>query len=403
MRVPVVMIVVILVYSLIVDLYIWNDIRKYSRSRLWSRLYAGFSVACWIFLVVSLLMPRRNSSSDTLTVMWMLYTYLTLYVPKLLYVLSSLIGRLFSLRRRRRNRGVVVGTVLALLVFAAMWWGVLGGRWRIDVNEVDVYSARLPQAFDGYRIAQISDLHVGTWGEDTRFIAQFVDSVNALRPDVVFFTGDIVNCSSDELVPFVKELSRLKAPDGVWSILGNHDYGDYLDWPTPKHKEANLQRLKDMQRDMGWRLLNNEHTFLSRGSDSIALIGVENWGEPPFHQYGRIKDAYSAPAGDINDSRYKILLTHNPEHWNQEISRISNIDLSLSGHTHAMQMMVGAGGWKWSPAAWRYEQWGGLYSRQASDGHPLQLYVNIGAGEVGMPFRIGADPEITLITLRKAR
>ena len=142
MRVPVVMIVVILVYSLIVDLYIWNDIRKYSRSRLWSRLYAGFSVACWIFLVVSLLMPRRNSSSDTLTVMWMLYTYLTLYVPKLLYVLSSLIGRLFSLRRRRRNRGVVVGTVLALLVFAAMWWGALGGRWRIDVNEVDVYSAR---------------------------------------------------------------------------------------------------------------------------------------------------------------------------------------------------------------------------------------------------------------------
>lgn len=405
MRVPVVMIFVLAVYSILVDAYIWNDIRKYSRGRLWSRFYATLSVLCWLFLVVVLLLPRRDNSESTLTVMWCLYSYITVYVPKFFYVLCSAAGMLFSGRKRRHarlNMGVWVGIPVALLVFAFMWWGALRTRRDIEVVEVDVESVALPKGFNGFTIVQLSDMHVGTWGNDTTFISNLVDSVNARRPDMIVFTGDIVNCSTSELLPFVDVLSRLKAPVGVYSILGNHDYGDYLDWPSDEEKMENLELMNVLQKKMGWRLLNNDSEIVRFRGDSIAVIGVENWGEPPFHQYGRLSDSYGV-AGDtlhhLNDGVYKVLLSHNPEHWNREVTEVSNIDLTLSGHTHAMQIMISLGDWKWSPSVWRYEQWGGLYERLTPSGKTLKLYVNIGSGEVGMPFRIGATPEITMLRL----
>lgn len=405
MRVPVVMIFVLAVYSILVDAYIWNDIRKYSRGRLWSRFYATLSVLCWLFLVVVLLLPRRDNSESTLTVMWCLYSYITVYVPKFFYVLCSAAGMLFSGRKRRHarlNMGVWVGIPVALLVFAFMWWGALRTRRDIEVVEVDVESVALPKGFNGFTIVQLSDMHVGTWGNDTTFISNLVDSVNARRPDMIVFTGDIVNCSTSELLPFMDVLSRLKAPVGVYSILGNHDYGDYLDWPSDEEKMENLELMNVLQKKMGWRLLNNDSEIVRFRGDSIAVIGVENWGEPPFHQYGRLSDSYGV-AGDtlhhLNDGVYKVLLSHNPEHWNREVTEVSNIDLTLSGHTHAMQIMISLGDWKWSPSVWRYEQWGGLYERLTPSGKTLKLYVNIGSGEVGMPFRIGATPEITMLRL----
>lgn len=405
MRVPVVMIFVLAVYSILVDAYIWNDIRKYSRGRLWSRFYATLSVLCWLFLVVVLLLPRRDNSESTLTVMWCLYSYITVYVPKFFYVLCSAAGMLFFGRKRRHarlNMGVWVGIPVALLVFAFMWWGALRTRRDIEVVEVDVESVALPKGFNGFTIVQLSDMHVGTWGNDTTFISNLVDSVNARRPDMIVFTGDIVNCSTSELLPFVDVLSRLKAPVGVYSILGNHDYGDYLDWPSDEEKMENLELMNVLQKKMGWRLLNNDSEIVRFRGDSIAVIGVENWGEPPFHQYGRLSDSYGV-AGDtlhhLNDGVYKVLLSHNPEHWNREVTEVSNIDLTLSGHTHAMQIMISLGDWKWSPSVWRYEQWGGLYERLTPSGKTLKLYVNIGSGEVGMPFRIGATPEITMLRL----
>lgn len=405
MRVPVVMIFVLAVYSILVDAYIWNDIRRYSRGRLWSRFYATLSVLCWLFLVVVLLLPRRDNSESTLTVMWCLYSYITVYVPKFFYVLCSAAGMLFSGRKRRHarlNMGVWVGIPVALLVFAFMWWGALRTRRDIEVVEVDVESVALPKGFNGFTIVQLSDMHVGTWGNDTTFISNLVDSVNARRPDMIVFTGDIVNCSTSELLPFVDVLSRLKAPVGVYSILGNHDYGDYLDWPSDEEKMENLELMNVLQKKMGWRLLNNDSEIVRFRGDSIAVIGVENWGEPPFHQYGRLSDSYGV-AGDtlhhLNDGVYKVLLSHNPEHWNREVTEVSNIDLTLSGHTHAMQIMISLGDWKWSPSVWRYEQWGGLYERLTPSGKTLKLYVNIGSGEVGMPFRIGATPEITMLRL----
>lgn len=286
-----------------------------------------------------------------------------------------------------------VAVAAGLSLFAAIWYGALVNRFHTDVKRVEVAVKGLPDSFDGYTIAQISDLHTGTYGNDTSFVAKLTERTNALGADVVVFTGDIVNRRSDELKPHMAPLSRMNAPHGIFAILGNHDYGDYYDWPSPEAKAANMEELYREYKQMGWRLLRNETVFLHRGSDSIALIGVENIGDPPFPIYGSLEKAY--PAG--SDGLTKILLSHNPAHWHNDLAQgrtPNDIDLTLAGHTHAMQIeLLGL-----SPAVFRYPEWGGLYN----DGRDRWLYVNIGAGTVGLPMRIGATPEITLITLKKA-
>ena len=398
------MAIALCIAALCTDLSILADIRNnFPRRKSASLGYAIFAVAGWIFVAICLLLPRRDNESSISFQMWGLYAFLSLLLPKIVFTLFSLAGALPRLWKSRGLKlGKWVGLPLAMVIFTAMWWGAFIGRRQIEVVNVDIVSPRLPDAFEGYRIAQISDLHVGTWDDDTSFINAFVDSVNACRPDVIFFTGDIVNRQTGELAPFMKSLSRLHAPDGVYSILGNHDYGDYIDWPSAAEKRDNLQLLKYWQRQLGWKLLNNTRTQIISGNDTIQIIGVENWGEPPFHQYGHLIDAYPLSPDslyNLNDNRFKILLTHNPEHWRREVTGISNIDLSLSGHTHAMQTIIGSGKLRWSPASMRYELWGGLYKKRNPHGDEMQLYVNIGAGEVGMPFRIGATPEITILTL----
>ncbi|MDE6770678.1 MAG: metallophosphoesterase [Muribaculaceae bacterium] len=406
MRIPVVMMIIMLLGSVLVDLYITSDIRKSANKPFWWKVYLVSAVLCWLFMAVVLCLPRRSESSDILPVMWMLYSIITVYAAKLVYVIFSLIGKVIRSLTKRKSRNHPmqwVGTGVAVLVFGAMWWGVGETRHEIVVTHEDITSPKVPLPFNGYKIAQISDIHVGTWGKDTAFISALVDSVNSLHPDLIVFTGDIVNRRTDELVPFIPVLSRLHAPDGVLSILGNHDYGDYVDWKDPQDRIKNNQKLADYQKDMGWDLLNNRKIFVTRGNDSIMVVGVENVGDPPFPTYGDLDLALSPSPDSLynqNDHHYKILLTHNPEHWNEYVSHHTNIDLSLAGHTHAMQMMFKLGDWVWSPAKYRYEQWGGMYDRLNENGHLTKLYVNIGAGEVGMPSRLfAAYPEITLLTL----
>lgn len=407
MRIPLIMALVVGLFSVIIDLYIYFNIRSaYPGKPVWRRIYAVFSVLCWALILTVICLPYRNSGSNLSGIMWALYTYITNYAAKSVYVVCSLIGLLpLIFRRKRWSTGKWAGLPLALITFFALWWGALVTRHELQVVDVTFASERVPKAFDGFRIVQISDLHVGTWGEDTRFINRMVDSINAMHPDMILFTGDIVNRETTELAPFLSTLARLKAPYGVYSVLGNHDYGDYIDWPDRLAKEDNLHLLKAWQHQIGWRLLNNERVDIVSEGDTIKLLGVENWGEPPFHQYGHLTDAYPISRDSVyhlNDGRFKILMTHNPEHWKREVSRISDIDLTLSGHTHAMQMVFGMGNWKWSPACFKYEEWGGLYTRDNNQGKPVYIYVNIGAGEVGMPFRIGgAVPEITMITLKR--
>ena len=395
MRLPILTMIILIVVNVFVDIYIWRCIVNKERKRWPGVVYAWSSLFFIIFIIVTVALPRR-SGSDTvlLAVMWMLYTYLSVYISKYVFCIISFIGLIPRLWRGKRWKAMnIIGSVAAIAVFVTMWWGALINRTRYQIKEVEIGFADLPDAFDGYRVLQFSDFHVGTYGSDTTFVSEIVDVINNQSADLVLFTGDIVNRRTDELLPQVKPLSRLKAADGVYSILGNHDYGDYKKWPSAEMKSENMDMMYRLQRDMGWNLMNNRSEYIRRGNDSIALIGVENWGDPPFTVYGDLDKAYPMQS----DSTFKILMTHNPAHWSEKIADNDtvNIALSLSGHTHAMQCQIGS----WSPAEWRYDNWGGLYD-DLSSRH--KLYVNIGLGTVALPARIGATPEITVLTLRKA-
>lgn len=384
----------LLVFNGLVDWYIYRQLQRRSFNRkVLSRIQKWTALAFAALLLAAMIVPARSGSSDELVVkMWLLFAYFSIYIPKFIAGVFDIIGGLPRLWHKGRIPGMAwTGVVLAVVVFVCFWWGALVTRYDIDKKDVEVSVKGLPDAFDGYRVAQFSDLHVGTFGTDTAFVSKLVDEINALRPDAIVFTGDIVNRQSDEIHPFVKTLSRLEAPGGVYAILGNHDYGDYREWDSSEAKAANMEELYDAYRRAGIRLLLNETEWLRRGNDSIALIGVENIGDAPFPVYGSLSKAYPA----LDDSVAKILLTHNPAHWVDSIRDNDNLNvaLSLAGHTHAMQVEV----FGLSPASMRYETWGGMYADPAGK---RKLYVNIGAGEVGVPMRIGATPEITLLTLR---
>lgn len=407
MRLPVIFIIFLFILPILIDLYISADCKQ-----MWGKkgrlIYWVTALLCYALLIVAICLPRRSTEVDITSVMWLLYTYLSIYIGKIFYLLCSVFGRFLKIIFKWKKRLYPfrwIGLFIGLFFTGIMWVGTSYTRKHIVVENVDVYSRKLPESFENYRIAQISDLHVGTWGKDTKFIKALVDSVNALKPDLIVFTGDIVNRETKEIYPFIEVLAGLHAKDGVYSVLGNHDYGDYMNWPDSTFREENNKLLASIQKGMGWHLMNNEKVWLRNGNDSIMLIGVENWGDPPFPQYGDLEIALPSNPDSVlnqNDQNFKILLSHNPEHWNQEVSKTTNIDLTLSGHTHAMQGMVKIGDWKWSPSKYRYEKWGGLYGVVNQNDEPTQLYVNIGAGEVGMPARLlSAYPEITLITLKR--
>ncbi|MCM1067203.1 MAG: metallophosphoesterase [Muribaculaceae bacterium] len=397
MRLPLLLILPVLLLDILVDAYICRAVWKRCKrgASFWRPVALWSSVLLNLLLVAAIVWPKKSAGdSELVGLMWLLYAYFSIYIPKYFFVLVDLLGCIPRLWHRKRSKVVSRGAIaVALTVFGLMWWGALINRYRIDVREVDVTDPSLPAAFDGFTIAQISDLHVGSYGADTAFVAKVVKRVNELHPDMIVFTGDIVNRRSDELKPFTGTLSRLEAPMGVYSILGNHDYGDYYQWPDSAAKSANMRLLRTLQKDMGWHLLDNDYAVLRAGSDSLVVLGVENIGDPPFPTYGDLDAAYPH---DLADPAFKILLSHNPAHWVDDIagSPDKNIALTLSGHTHAMQIEF----FGISPATFRYPTWGGMYT-DPDGAH--RLYVNIGIGEVGIPARIGATPEITLLTLRK--
>ena len=415
MRIPVILLVISYVTIFLMDWYIWNDIKIFScksffrvprkKKSPWALAFLIFSGLVVALFTVAICLPHRDQNGDLQTKMWLLYTFLTVYFSELIYLICSLAGFVsLVFRRPRVNTGLWIGLPLALLTCGLMWWGTAIGRKQIEIKTHEIISPKVPASFDGYKIVQLSDLHVGTWGSDTLFISRLVDSINAQKPDLIVFTGDIVNRKTDEVNPFVNTLTRLKAKDGVLAVLGNHDYGDYITWNSLEEKRQNMKSLEKFYETAGWNLLNNSRKFITNErNDTIVLIGVENWGEPPFHQYGKLDKAYPVNPDstyNVNDERFKILLSHNPEHWNRVISNTTNIDLTLSGHTHAMQIMFQLGPFRWSPSEYKYEQWSGLYERTSKRNEKLRLYVNIGAGEVGLPMRIGATPEITTFILR---
>jgi predicted MPP superfamily phosphohydrolase len=275
-------------------------------------------------------------------------------------------------------------------LFGTLLYG-FGNKYRYRIEKATIQSNRIPAAFKGLKIVQISDIHSGSL-DDVEAVKKGIQKINDLQPDVIFFTGDLVNNMAKEMDDKIELFSSLKAPMGIYSILGNHDYGDYVSWPSPDAKRENLDKLKSIHAEMGWKLLLNEHIALEKNGASIGLIGIENWGaRANFAKYGDLKKACQG----ADQYPFKILLSHDPSHWDAEVCKhYGDIDLTLSGHTHGMQFGVEIPGFRWSPVQYVYKQWGGLYKKGEQ-----HLYVNRGFGFLGYPGRVGILPEITLIEL----
>ena len=280
--------------------------------------------------------------------------------------------------------GLVVGTLPNILFLLGMFIG----PYRYRVKETSIVLPNLPKAFEGLKIVQISDIHSGSF-YNKKAVTKGVDLILKQDPDVVFFTGDLVNDDAKEMDDYKSIFGRVKAPMGVFSILGNHDYGDYVQWPNAESKAENLQALKDVHGDMGWRLLLNEHLYLEQNNERIGLIGVENWGVG-FHKAGDLAKAYEGC-----EARIKLLLSHDPTHWDEQVTADYNdIDVTFSGHTHGAQMGFEIGKYKWSPITLRYKKWAGLYQLKNQ-----YMYINRGFGFLGYPGRLGIWPEVSVIRL----
>ena len=335
--------------------------------------------------------------------------FLVFFVPKIIFfvmmfgedIVRLVIGGVrkltnsgsdFNLPSRRKFISqVALG--LAAIPFASMLYGMYRGRYDFRVLKYTLYFDDLPEAFDGYRISQISDVHSGSF-DNYEKIKYGVDLLREQDSDVVFFTGDLVNNEAAEMEDWKELFSTIKARDGVYSVLGNHDYGDYKNWESAAAKRANLEALKDTHAEMGWNLMLNEHRFLEKNGERIALVGVENWGAGGFKKNGDLDKASEG----LTAKDFKILLSHDPSHWDEKVrTNDKNFQLTLSGHTHGMQFGIEIPGWfQWSPVQYRYEHWGGIY-----EDFGRILNVNRGFGFLAYPGRVGIWPEITVIELKK--
>ena len=318
-----------------------------------------------------------------------------------IFFMGEILVRLFCAPFRTKKEKVIpsrrrfvslIGMGVAAIPFAGMIYGMLWGRYNYRVVKHTLYFDDLPEAFDGYRVVHISDIHSGSF-DNAEKVQYGIDMINAQQGDVIFFTGDLVNNKAEEMRPWIAHFKQLHAKDGVYSVLGNHDYGDYVQWDSPDEKAKNLETLKQIHQQLGFCLLNNESVFLSRGQQRIAVVGVENWGQG-FIKKGNLKQALS----QVDKKDFKILLSHDPTHWQYEVLRDPNfIHLTLSGHTHGMQFGIEIPGViKWSPAGWRYKYWGGVYKEK-----DRYINVNRGFGYLAFPGRVGMPPEITVIELKK--
>jgi predicted MPP superfamily phosphohydrolase len=311
-----------------------------------------------------------------------------------------LIGKLFSnpsVEISDSSQGITRSVFMSWLglaagggLFGSLVYG-FGNKYRYTTKTIKLAYDNLPASFKGLKIVQISDIHSGSF-TNKKAVEKGVEKIMKENPDVIFFTGDLVNDRADEMEDYKEVFNKLKAPMGVYSTLGNHDYGDYARWDSRANKMANLERLKQIHSDMGWKLLMNEHVALEKNGDQIALLGIENWSaKGNFPKYGVMQTAYAG----TEKYPFKILLSHDPSHWDGEVRiKYPDIDLTLSGHTHGMQFGVEVPGFKWSPVQFMYKQWAGLYEEKKQ-----KLYVNRGFGFIGYPGRVGILPEITVIHL----
>lgn len=383
--------IIMAVLCIAMDVYICRRLRRNGyRWPMWFNILLALLAAALVIAIGVLPMSSASMPNSTfVNCQYMLYTFFAILAPK---AIGMVVYGL--LRWMKRRWAAFCAFIVAALIFGVMWWGAIVTPGTIEVNEVELEFANLPDAFDGYRIVQWSDAHLGTYDGHTAIVEKQINTINALHGDMICFTGDLVSRETNEALPYRDLLASLHAPDGVFSVLGNHDYDNYVKWEDENAKLADRKALCDLQTAAGWRLLNDDYALIKRGEQQMVLIGTENYGDRVGEKRGNLAKAYSG----LNDRNFKILLQHNPYAWRANTLTNSNIDLMLAGHTHAWQFMITLGKWRWSPAVIRYPEWGGAYNEG-----DRWLYVNLGTGMVGPPMRIGAMPEITVITLKKRR
>ncbi len=287
-----------------------------------------------------------------------------------------------------------VALASAAVPFGALIYGAVRNAYNYQFREVSISFDNLPAAFDGFKIVQLSDIHSGSFTR-TEPIEKAIEQINALNPDLILFTGDIVNNVADEMLPYKNIFNKLRAKHGVMSVTGNHDYGDYIPWNTKAEKRDNFRRLVQTHKDMGWDILLNEHRTIEKDGEQIAVLGIENWGAKlHFRRYGKMSDAHKG----TEKIPFKILMSHDPSHWDAQVRpEFPDVDLTFSGHTHGFQFGIENKVLKWSPVQFAYKQWAGLYQ----EGRQF-LYVNRGFGFIGYPGRVGILPEVAVIELKKA-
>lgn len=405
-----------LIVFIIMDIYVYLALRKSIRDSkykpYWNIAYFGSVILSYIgFYYLNFYFTSKPLNVTLLPNLFIGY-FFSFLIFKLLLIVFFLfedVFRIFELLikfirnvinskketiNRPGRRGFIrsTGLLIAGIPFASMLYGITKGKYNFKVNKVKLAFDNLPKAFEGFKIVQISDIHSGSFDE-IEAIKDGIALVNKQEADIILFTGDLVNNDSREVLPFINDFKELKASNGVYSVLGNHDYGDYKQWNTAEDKIENMNLLYEFQKEMGFKLLNNKSSVITKGADSIGIYGVENWGNPPFPQRGDLDQALSGNESE----QFKILMSHDPTHWDKKvIDHPVHIDLTLSGHTHGMQFGVDIPGFKWSPIKYIYPQWAGLYKKKKQ-----LLYVNRGFGFLGFPGRVGIWPEITLIELTK--
>lgn len=406
---------IIAAVSLLLDWYVFNGLRTLSKD--WQ--HRRRKVLTWGYLAISvgitvLFLAGLTSFRSAQGMMpyheWILSLFLTFFITKVVFSLILLIGDIgrllygvgdnlvhfnkqskISFFPARRKFISEIAVLVAAVPFTSFWYAMLHGKYDFRLYKQTFYFDDLPDAFDGFTITQISDIHSGSF-DNVHAVQRGIDIAKQQKSDLFVFTGDLVNDAAWEIEPYIDRFKELKAPYGQFSILGNHDYGDYIKWNSEEEKAANLVKLKEHHKSLGYRLLLDENVEIEKNGQKLSLIGVQNWGRG-FVQIGNLDKALEG----VDNNAFKILLSHDPTHWEDKVRfNSTKIQLTLSGHTHGAQFGVEAGGLRWSPVKYVYLDWAGTAEQNGR-----QLYVNRGFGFLAFSGRLGIWPEITVITLKK--
>ncbi len=407
--------------TLLLDVYVAKGIRcslskaPASIRRIIRLAYMGLNTVFYGLAVAFVISFLFSHTLNSMLFKVLITLFVTLFSSKIVFALFLLAEDLYRMGRwgimfgrktaglksseqnnflpQRRRFISQAAALTAGIPFAGSIYGVIKGKYNYKVHRVQLAFKSLPKEFDGFTITQLSDIHSGSFG-DRQQVLHGVSLANEQKSDIMFFTGDLVNFRSSEMKDWMDVFGKLKAPMGVYSTLGNHDYGDYTQWPSPEAKQANFEELCTIHKELGFHLLRNENCRIQKDTAAIELLGVENWGRGGFSKYGDLDKAF---AGTSPDS-FKILLSHDPTHWEEKVMNDPRmIELTLAGHTHGFQFGFELPGIRFSPAEFRYKRWAGLYVENSK-----YLYVNRGFGYLAYPGRVGIWPEITTITLRCA-